>query len=309
MLKYKDYIKLAYRIVGRMSKKELLEGVIDMHIHAGPDVVPRYADGLEIAREAAQYCMRALVFKPFIGFPNAQMCYMINKLVPEIKVFGGVILNYAVGGLNPEAVFNAIQLEGTKVVWMPQLDAEHCVKKSEQVKWYRDLGIAAKLGGIVVAKGGKLVPEAEEIINLLAENKHIILATGHISPEESLILIGDAKKAGVEKIIVTHVNAPLIGATLEEQKEMARKGAYLEYSWCNCTPFFDRQDPAELVTGIKEIGAEHIVITTDLGQPFVNPSPAEGMANFIACLLEKGVSKDEVDLMARKNPAKLLDLE
>jgi imidazolonepropionase-like amidohydrolase len=63
-----------------------------------------------------------------------------------------------------------------------------------------------------------------------------------------------------------------------------------------------------LVRAIRNVGAEHCIIGTDLGQAF-NPTPAEGMRMFIALLLKNGISEREIELMAKVNPAKLLGLD
>jgi len=52
----------------------------------------------------------------------------------------------------------------------------------------------------------------------------IVLSCGHLSAEEDLVLIDKAKKMGVEKIIVDHPHAEIIGPiSFETQKEMVMK--------------------------------------------------------------------------------------
>jgi hypothetical protein len=65
---------------------------------------------------------------------------------------------------------------------------------------------------------------------------------------------------------------------------------------------------AELVTRIRSVGAEHVVLSTDLGQPG-NPVPAVGFASGVQRLLDGGVTQGEIDLMIRRNPARLLNLD
>jgi hypothetical protein len=64
----------------------------------------------------------------------------------------------------------------------------------------------------------------------------------------------------------------------------------------------------EFAKAIKEIGAQNTVIATDLGQ-FMNPTPADGMKEFILGLISKGVTQEQINWMAKKNPARLLGLE
>ncbi len=59
---------------------------------------------------------------------------------------------------------------------------------------------------------------------------------------------------------------------------------------------------------IKAVGADHTVIATDLGQ-YLNPTPADGFKEFILGLKGKGISDEQINWMAKKNPARLLGLE
>ena len=48
--------------------------------------------------------------------------YLVQRVIPGIRVFGGIVLNYYVGGINPAAVEASLRLGG-KEVWMPTVDA------------------------------------------------------------------------------------------------------------------------------------------------------------------------------------------
>ena len=49
-------------------------------------------------------------------------------------------------------------------------------------------------------------------------------------------------------------------------------------------------------------------MSSDLGQ-YLNPIHTDGLKAFILGLREAGLDDQEIDIMCRKNPAKLLDLE
>jgi len=74
-----------------MSKADkLLQGSIDMHVHAGPDVfIERRMDALQVARLAREYGMRGIVFKSH-SYLTAPMSYIVNQAVPEISTFGSL---------------------------------------------------------------------------------------------------------------------------------------------------------------------------------------------------------------------------
>jgi hypothetical protein len=285
----------------------LLKGCIDLHIHAGPDIIPRCMDALEVARAASEAGMRAILLKD----PNtmtADRAYIVNSICPQIGVYGGVVLNNAVGSLNPRAVETAIKY-GAKMVWMPTIDAKYGFEMAKKIEWmsllFKPNKTKPKL--IKITDGGRLLPEVEEILNLIAE-ANVALASGHISPEERIVLIDEAKKLGVKKIILTHANLSLTYIPIEEQKGIVKKGVYFEFCYTACLPLFDRQDPTEIVKMIRAVGAEHVVMATDLGQIF-NPNPIEGMRAYVHTLLKKGVKEEEIEVMAKKNPAKILNLE
>ncbi len=213
--------------------KSLMAGAIDLHLHATFEGRPRRQNMLEVARDAAQAGMRAVVFKSK-DVSTVDAATLVNTLVEGVKAFGGVVLDYGVGGFNPHAVKAALTM-GAKIIWMPSLDSAWTFKKVAEeptggTRIYQKLiDPKGKGEGLSILKGGlngsELLPEVREIIALMAEKKGAILDTSHLSPRESLILVKEAKKAGLERILVTHVNSDLIAASVEEQKEMGRAGA------------------------------------------------------------------------------------
>jgi predicted TIM-barrel fold metal-dependent hydrolase len=144
----------------------------------------------------------------------------------------------------------------------------------------------------------------------LIKEYDMILASGHISPRETFALVEGALAMGISKLIVTHALPHSFEQTLslEEQQRLGKMGAFIEYVYVGFLPNEFRDDPQHLVKVIRGVGAEHCIISTDLGQ-YNNPSPAEGMRMFIALLLKNGLTENEIELMAKVNPAKLLGLD
>src|SRR2546426_3500245 len=272
---------------------EILAGVIDFHCHTGPDALPRSLSDLELARLAKSAGMRGLVLKNHYTM-TADRAALVMREVEGIEVFGGIVLNRAVGGLNVEAVRRMIQFEGRrgKVVWLPTFDAENQARNDKDNRPF-----------VSVVKEGRLVPELSEIFQVIASN-NLVLATGHSSPEESLILIPEAQKVGVRHILITHPTE--LGATKSQMRHMAEFGAVIECVWMPQVK--NRDKVAEYADLIKAIGAEHFLVSSDLGQ-YLNPLHTDGMRAFILGLRAQGISEAEIDLMARKNPARLLGLK
>jgi hypothetical protein len=280
---------------------ELVAGSIDMHMHPGLPMGFSRIDAIEAARQAQQAGMKAIVLKSHNY--TAAVALIVNQLVPDIKVFGSICLDYEIGGLNIHALENAVQL-GAKVVWMPTFSS------ANSINMMRAQGLPLKGEGFsVIDETGKLVPEMESILSLIQKN-NMVLATGHISPREIFALVEEAQQVGIKKIIITHpMDKEFMEEvlTIEEMQRLAKAGAFMEFTIIGILPNEFGHDPAQLVKVIKSIGPEHCIVSTDLGQP-QNPLPVEGMRLFIATLLHHGITPEEIELMVKVNPTQLLDL-
>ena len=287
-----------------------LSGVIDMHVHAAPDVASRSVHDIELARKAREAGMLGVVTKNHEFITNDR-AYLARMAVPGIEVFGGITLNHAVGGINPVAVEKMIQFTGNcgRVVWLPTHDAAH----------HRAFFAGNReAGGIRVTDGtrGEVVPELRQVLRLVAA-ADIIFATGHVSPEEALAAVRAAAEEGVSKILVTHALQSPVEMTLDDMKRCVEKGAVIEHCYLshlmgpqaalNWMRAWRHVSMDQFAEAIEALGPENNVIATDLGQ-YMNPTPADGMKAFILALMEKGITEGEIDLMARKNPARLLGL-
>lgn len=288
----------------------ILQGAVDIHVHVGPDYMPRYADAITLAEEAAACGMRALVLK----------CHLTNTVaaahaaclaVPEVKSIGSITLNGTVGGLSPRSVITSIK-SGAKVVWLPTVDAKYGFDKAKEGHWIKHYVHSSSFGYpteqlTITDENGVLKPEVIEIIKICKEY-NAVLCSGHISPKECLALAHKAKEMDYHKVEITHANAWIEDFTMDIMQELTDNGAVLSLSYGACSPHNGRQDPEEIVNIIKTIGAEHCIMMTDYGQ--VNsPSPAQGLRVYYYLMKKLGVTVQELDLMIRQNPAKLLDLD
>ena len=279
-----------------------VEGVVDLHVHSAPDSGPRSIGSLQLARIARDAGMRALLLKNHYA-PTAGLAFLVERAVPGIRVFGGIALNSSTG-INAVAVEHMARTTGGhgRVVWMPTFDSEH---------YHRVL--SPNPNYVPISSEGSLLPAVLEVLDVMAEH-NLMLATGHSSPEESLMLIQEAKRRGIDRIVVTHPLPPPVGMPVSMQLEAARLGAMLEYpvgTALESNPQWEGTDDEKLriyVEAIREVGPENVVISSDLGQS-MNPIHTDGLAVFIARLMKAGFSQGDVDQMARANPAWLLGLE
>lgn len=286
------------------GQDDLLVGAFDTHIHAGPDVVPRSADFLAVAQEAVANGMAGVVFKD-IGQPTIDRAYAVRATFPDLLAFGGVVLDRPTGGLNPAAVERSLRLGG-RFVWMPVSDARHTVALYAQGRLRLVVPPRLSLDEAIslLDDSGALRDEVRTIIALVAEYD-AVLGTGHVSPEEALALTAEARAAGVRRIVVNHPCGTSIGATIAQQVELARLGAYLEHCYAQTTAGLDGLPLATIAEAIRTVGPQSCILATDLGQTF-NPTPAAGLRLFIQGLLELGMSRHDVETMTRHNPRALV---
>ena len=290
---------------------DLLKKSIDVHVHVGPSVFPRLMDSIEAAEAAKAAGMRGLVLKHH-HISTMDRSYLAGKVVPDIEVYGGITLNYAAGGINPFAVDSAIKL-GAKFVWMPTVDAHnHLVHFGELGKYgskldYKKPPLYENAEGISIHKNdGAFDPNIGIILESIAE-ADVALATSHLSINESKVLVEEALKRGVKKIVVTHIGFVTAALSIPDQKWMAKRGVLLELCYSSLSPAWRCISIEKVVEAINEVGAEHYILSSDLGQVH-NPPPPEGFRIYISLLLENGIGPDELRIMTKENPERILGL-
>jgi hypothetical protein len=251
---------------------------------------------MNAARQAKAAGMRAIVLKNHYEYTSG-LAYIVAKEVPGIEVFGGVDLNLTVGGMNPSAVEHMTQVSGGygRFVWMSTFDAENQVRYSKENRPF-----------VSVAKNGALLPATKDVIGVIARHG-LVLATGHVSPEEGLLLLREGQKQGVQHMVVTHaMNTPVL-MSVAQMQEAVKLGAMVEFVGgspvgAGAAARFD-----SFADAIRKVGPNSCILASDLGQKN-NPLPADGFGAFILALKARGFSDQDLDRMARQNPAALLGL-
>lgn len=278
---------------------ELWKGCIDMHIHPGPDPnAERPIDSAQVATLAEKAGMKAVVLKSF-SYNTASDAYIIQKnMTPDLHVFGSVVIGYTTtGGLRYAArTIEAAAKIGCKVVWFPAMDAEWCQSY---------LGRPGT-GITILKEDGTLKDEVYDILKVIKQY-NMVVCSGHMSYEESAKLFDAAIEMGIEKMVATHPLAELSRFTLDQIQELAGKGVYIEHVYGTTMPRLGNLDPSDYVDCVKLVGADKTIMGTDLAQVW-DTDPATGMRLFIGQMLQFGCTPEEVELMCKRNPAKLLDV-
>jgi hypothetical protein len=285
-----------------------MTGAIDMHFHPAPCLFPRLATDHEIAEAADKAGFSGLLLKCHHE-STVTRAKVLQKEFTRMHIFGGIVLNSYVGGINPKAVEAALKLGG-KEVWLPTIDSAYHAKVHGSTGVY-DVQVAAGEKkaelGISAVQGGALTLEAKEVCLLVAQH-NAILGTCHQSYEELKVIIAEARRLGVEKILLTHPFFRVPGLTLEQTIELVGKGAIAEFGYCTVSPMWAYKSIPQIADAIKAIGAKNCILISDAGQRS-NPMPPEALRIFVQGLFECGISEADLDIMIRHNPAKLLDLD
>jgi hypothetical protein len=278
---------------------QTLGGVIDIHAHYDPDLRPRSLDVISLAKLAKERGMRGLVLKN-AETESVSVAWLARKAAPGLEVFGGVVLNRQVGGLNPAVIDYIAELKAGvgRIVWMPTTDAENAVRASKVSRPF-----------VSVSAHGRLLPETLAVIDRIARHQ-LVLATGHSSAAECLLLIQEAKSRGIEHVVVTHAMQGPIYMNLEQLKQAAGMGAFLEFVVDGLLlPDSDlASEMGKYAALIRAVGTDHFVVASDLGQAS-NPTHPDGLLLFMGALRSAGFTPAEIDRMTKENPAILLGLQ
>ena len=274
-----------------------LIGSIDLHAHHGPDAYARQWDAFEVVKLAKERGMRGVVLKNH-WTETAGLAQLIRKYgEKDIEVFGAVTLDSPVGGVNPMAVRYMADVEGGwgRIVWMPTHDSEHEVDYNKETRTKA-----------IVSRNGKLIPEVLEVLDLIKEH-NLTLATGHVTPEEALQIMGEAKKRGITRIIVTH---PLLGEqftymTLPQMQEAVKLGGAIEITAGAVSR--DGAGKNKAVEVIKALGTQNVFVASDSGL-VGTPNHPDAMAAAAKGLRAAGFSEKDLKLMFKDTPARLVGL-
>lgn len=322
----------AVRAEESKMKNDIIPGTIDMHVHTAPDVAPRKVDDLEFAKAAADAGMGGFIIKSHLG-SSVERAYLVNQMVPNVRAFGSVVLNYPIGGLNPFAVDSFVRL-GAKEIWMPTLSAQQTLTyQRENVPFDVRVAFNHAHGGAssppsmkvqpgdpwpwskngkgitIFGEDGAILPEVWTILEILAASE-AILGTGHLSVAETHALVDAARQMGVKRILATHPEymAPL---SVDDQLALAKKGVYFERCFL-CTTVLSKAVGGPLpfsviVNNIRTVGVESTVLGTDFGTA-KNIHPVAGMEGYQKELRQAGFKESEIETMAIKTPKALLGI-
>jgi len=285
------------------SLREIIRQAIDLHFHIGPEIIPRKYDIKQLI-DAEKGNIGGFVLKNHF--------YSTSKLIKNIgnskglNLYGSITLNNYVGGLNDEAIaLTAQSVDNPIIVWFPTINAKNFLTKSEfeiAPEWVNNKNFIPK-------KSCNVDPvelNENKVVNALKVIKkyNAVLATGHISWQESVDLVEKAVKNNISRIIITHPIYQQIDMPIKIQKKLAGKGCFIEH--CYSMYSIDKISIQKIAGQIKEVGCKSVVISSDMGQLF-SPKPSIALLDFTNRLRNEGIEEDELFTMLVKNPKKLME--
>jgi hypothetical protein len=262
-----------------------LRGVFDSHVHTAPDVRPRWHTALELADLAQAAGMAGFVIKSHHESTVGRAAE-VRKHFPELKVYGGITLNRACGGLDSRVVERELAA-GARIVWLPTLDGR---------------GQDPESGLAVIDSSGVVISELRRVFERLAA-ADAVLATGHISVDEVLPVVQFARRDGVRRILVNHPEIPFLNLPVDLQRQLSQEGALLErcYPRPEAPRGFD-----DVADAMCQVGPESTVIATDLGRTDL-PGPLAGLRRLIFELQQRGVDQHQIAAATRDRPRGLFE--
>ena len=283
--------------------RALVQGAYDLHVHIAPDVPPRRIDDRALAQRFVELGLAGFALKSHYT-STAERAQVVSALSEDVEVLGTLTLNWAVGGMNALAVEIAAR-EGARIVWMPTVDSPAETagrtepKEGDKVpQWarlqheLRGLGLGVEAVRVTDATG-ELLPETRQVLQAIARHG-LILATGHLARDDTFAVVDAAREEGVERVVVTHPEFPCQNFSIEDQQGLAERGCILER--CLTTPFSGKATWEHVFDGVRAVGPEHTLFSSDCGNPEY-PPVEDGLALWADRLLDAGFDEDETRTM------------
>jgi Family of unknown function (DUF6282) len=299
-------------VVPSKLARDAVHGALDLHVHPGPDVFPRKFDDEQVAQRYKDAGFAGFVIKSHY-VPTAERATIVNAHVPGLSIAGGIVLNSAVGGINPMAVELAAR-EGARFVWMPTLDSPADdsgrvdSKPGQKVPSWAKLQLQLRDDGFpsravhVTDEHGALLPETVAVLRSAAHHD-LVVATGHLGRNDIFAVVQGAKAAGVKRIVVTHADYPSLGLTADDQRALVQMGAWLERSFSTSAALGVPWE--QVFANIRHAGWERNYLSTDLGQP-ERVNPETGLPLMAQHMLDAGFSAEQIHQLAVRNPHDVL---
>ena len=197
-----------------------LRGAIDIHVHADPDNVPRSLDGLEAARFAKDKGMRAIVLKSHFD-PTAGLA--LARAQGRAGHRGVRRHRSQPAGRRHECARRRAHGAGQRRLGAHRLDVDVRRRESGQ-----DRASRRTRRSCASRRTARCSPETKAVIAAIAKH-NLVLASGHVSAQEALLMFEEGQRLGVRGMVATHGMSAPTSLTVEQAQQAARFGAFIEF--------------------------------------------------------------------------------
>jgi hypothetical protein len=273
--------------------------MFDVHVHTAPDVVPRLADDVETVAWYEQAGFTGCVLKAHCESTVGRAA--AAGAGRQLAVYGGIVLNHVVGGLNPVAVAAALEL-GARVVWLPTVDARR--HRDADLTHPPSCGAGMEVPAYALPPVDPSSEVAARAIVRLVADADAVLATGHVSAAEALWVVDEAELAGLRRLLLTHPTFTVPAMSLSDARGLCERGAVAEVTAYQLLHQPD-SDAARLAALVRAVGYERCVLSSDAGQPDSPPAP-DALARLVDALTAEGLDRAALRAMASEIPERLI---
>jgi hypothetical protein len=318
---FKPYIQVPPKIEG-------VRGMIDIHCHA------EYGqqDALAVGKLASENGMYGLLYKSIgkedkrSAGPMEDVKRLIDDLarwsdetgVTPIQAWGGYALTRDNKPPSAEKVRTQIAA-GVTSFWLPLANHANTYSivggkpkrwdptadpkaHSEPLPW----DLALKYGHYALNEKGRLKPEYEEAIRMIADNDRT-LSFGHSTHQEIKELAELVDKLNFKRAFIDHPFSPFVNLTPEEMLELSKVGITFNFTYDELSPMMG-VDPAKMYGAIRKVGVAHFTLSSDAGDTLF-PNSVEAMRQISSYMIAFGMKPEEIEVLCIRNPARLVGLD
>jgi hypothetical protein len=204
----------------------VISGVADLHVHGAPSLVERHGLDHEVLAAHGEVGVDFAVLKAHEGSTVERAVLAAERdAAAGVEVVGGIVLNSPVGGANPDGVEVAARLGG-RVVWMPTISAPAHIASASTPELSVHRGLAFRQVD-VLDDAGALLPAWQDVLDVVAAHD-LVLASGHLTCSQALVLFRAARTAGVSRMLLNHPRMPFLEWDDAAAPEFAELGVVLE---------------------------------------------------------------------------------
>jgi Family of unknown function (DUF6282) len=296
--------------------REIVKGAIDLYVHPAPELLPRTVGVVELAQQMkSDGFAGAMLWNQFSQ--TGEVAEIVTKIT-GFRLYGSIILNGTVGGLNPRVVEHAIRM-GSRYVCLPSLSGTASMKaRAAAPTGYSDKAIALAGPVPLLDADGNLLPEVHQIIDLV-QSYEVALGLGYIAADEARAVLDVVQHRRVKRVAVLR---PLVGLGFTRYELAAAMeipgvlfqipasslrhqpvGRLSTYEDMLVGPHEDARLFAE---AIKQYGAHRAVLTSDTG--WNEATALQWVQAGAEALAQCGVTGAELSLMLHEAPAELINV-